>query len=247
MQTGSCGGAGSEGYLTFTTTSVSDVFITTHQAGATDTVLYVRDCQCTGTERACNDNADGRNTSSLRLTSLPAGTYNIIVDTKAPTSGSLPVDVYITAPGTPSDRCGNPTFIPAGSSTLSGETCAYDPDYEPSLVVGCSFAGVGAAWDRVYYFYLPTPRTVTFNGCTSGSVYDTSIYVRDVCTSGAIANQLACSDDNCSGGAGSCLGGTYRSNTSVALPAGLYYFFADGWGTDPVCSCGNFEYTLTGI
>ena len=32
-------------------------------------------CQCTGTEVACNDDADSRTTSVLRLTSLAAGTY----------------------------------------------------------------------------------------------------------------------------------------------------------------------------
>ncbi|MCZ7681315.1 MAG: putative metal-binding motif-containing protein [Sandaracinaceae bacterium] len=101
---------GSEGYLTFTLPTASDVFITTHHAGSTDTVLYVRDCTCGGPEisGACNDNADGRTTSRLRLLNLPAGTYNVVVDTKTTTSGSIPVDVYITTPGPESDRCGNP-------------------------------------------------------------------------------------------------------------------------------------------
>jgi hypothetical protein len=222
------------------------VFITTHQAGSTDTVLYVRDCNCSGAERACNDDADGRSTSTLRLTSLAAGTYNVFVDTKAPTSGTLPVDIYITAPGAESDRCGNPSFIPAGTSSISGETCSYTEDYVPTTTVDCDFAGVGEAWDRVYYFYLPTTTTVGFDGCNGVSSYDETIFIRDVCTSGSAADQVMCMDDNCTGSAAMC-DGVYRAANTVTLPAGLYYFFADGWGTDVGCSCGNFQYDLTGI
>jgi hypothetical protein len=245
-ETGSCGGAGSEGYLTFTLSATSDVFITTHQAGSMDTVLYVRDCDCSGMERACNDNADGRNTSTLRLTSLPAGTYNVFVDTKAPTSGSVPVDIYITTPGTQSDRCGNPSFIAAGTSSITGDTCAYTMDYAPTTTVDCDFPGVGAGWDRVYYFYLPSAATVSFDGCNGTSDYDETIFIRDVCTSGSAANQVMCMDDNCMGGMGGCAG-VYRAANSVSLPAGLYYFFADGWGTASGCACGNFQYDISGI
>ncbi len=245
-QTGSCGGAGSEGYLTFTLGSVADVFITTHQAGSMDTVLYVRDCNCTGAERACNDNADGRTTSMLRLTNLPAGTYNVVVDTKTATSGSVPVDVYISTPGTESDRCGNPTLIPAGGTSISGDTCSFTMDYLPTATVDCDASGVGAGWDRVYYFYLPAAATVSFDGCNSTSNYDETIFIRSVCSSGAAADQVMCMDDNCSGGLGTC-GGGRRASRSIALPAGLYYFFADGWGTTSGCACGNFRYDISGI
>jgi len=98
-ETGSCGDtSGYEATLTFTLTAMSDVFITTHQAGAVDTVLYVRECDCGGTEVACNDDADGRSTSALQLT-LAAGTYNVFVDTAAATGQTIPVDVYVSEPG----------------------------------------------------------------------------------------------------------------------------------------------------
>jgi len=222
------------------------VFITTHQAGSTDTVLYVRDCRCTGTEVACNDDADGRSTSMLRLTALPAGTYNVFVDTKTSTSGSIPLDIYISDPGTESDRCGNPTFITPGTSTLTGDTCGYTADYVPTIDVECDFPGFGAGWDRVYYFYLPTAATVSFDGCGLGSVYDTTVFVRDVCSSGSASNQIACNDDNCPPDASYCAG-EFVSSLSTSLMPGLYYFFADGWGVDPVCSCGVFEYGVGGI
>jgi hypothetical protein len=243
--TGSCGGAGgSEGHLTFTTTAVSDVFITTHHAGTIDTVVYVRDCSCMGTERACNDNADGRNTSVLRLSSIPAGTYNIVIDTKMATSGTVPVDVYITAPGTASDRCGNPSFIAAATTMLAGDTCAFTADETAAVDVACDYTGIGGAQDRVFYFYLPTSRSVTFDGCTAATNYDSSIYVRDVCTSAAPSSQLACNDDGCMGTVG--CGGTYRSSMTATLGPGLFYVFADGYDSFE-CACGNYQFNVTGL
>ncbi len=247
-QSGSCGGAGgAEGYLTFRLTSASDVFITTHQAGSTDTVLYVRQCTCTGTEvaGACNDDADGRATSSLRLTNLPSGTYNVVVDTKTGTPGTVvPVDVYITEPGTESDRCGNPTFITAGTTNLTGDTCAFSTDYQPALGGACAYSGTGAARDRVFYFYVPTTRTVSISGCTSGSIYDQTMYLRSVCTDGSAAAQPICNDDGCSGGP-SC-DARLRSSFSTTLGPGLYYLVVDGY-LGGSCDCGAYQLSMSGI
>jgi hypothetical protein len=246
-QTGSCGGAGSEGYLTFTIAAASDVFITTHHAGTIDTVLYVRSCTCTGTEVSggCNDNADSRMTSVVRLTNLAAGTYNIVVDTKSAMSGTIPVDVYITAPGMASDRCGNPTFIPAGaSSTITGNTCAYTADSAP--VTGtCGHAGdAGQTQDRVYYLYLPTSRSVTFNGCIGALGYDQTIYVRSVCTDASATAQTACNDDGCNiNPAGRC-DTSLRSGMIRTIGPGLFYFFVDGFST-AACPCGDYSFTLS--
>ena len=242
-ETGTCGGAGSEGYLTFTLPSTSDVFITTHQA-AVDTVLYVRECNCAGMEVACNDNADGRTSSMLRLNTLPSGTYNVFVDTKAPTSGSVAVDIYIDAPGAQSDRCGNPTFIPSGTTSLSGNTCSFAADYSPATSTGCPFIGSGDANDRVFYVVLPTARSVTFDGCVAGSAYDEAIYFRSVCSLGTLANQLECNDDGCTGPP--ACERSLRSSMTTTIGPGLFYFFADGYlgGT---CDCGDYTYAVSGI
>jgi len=243
-ETGSCGGAGSEATLTFTLDETSDVFITTHQAGATDTVVYVRECQCTGAQVDCNDDADGRQTSTLQLDSLAAGTYNVFVDTKVVTSGTIPVDIYISVPGVESDRCANPTFLGSGTSSVSGNTCTFSADYAPATVTGCTpNSGSGGAEDRVYYFYVDSATVVTFDGCVNGSNYDETIYIRSICTSELVGAQAACNDDGC-GGPPTCSGGL-RSFLTTSLSAGLYYFFADGY--DGSCPCGDFAYNITGL
>ncbi|MDQ3036985.1 MAG: putative metal-binding motif-containing protein, partial [Myxococcota bacterium] len=245
-QTGSCGGAGAEYTATFTLTAASDVFLTTHGASV-DTVLYVRACGCTGTEVACSDNADGRTTSMLRLTNLAAGTYQVFVDSRTAAAGaSVPLDIYITPPGAQSDRCGNPTAIAPAATSISGDTCTFTNDYDLVTVAGeCPYTGAGDAAERVYYFYLPTSRTITVDGCTAGTAYDSAIFFRQVCNDGAGANQVACNDDGCSGGGAGC-SDSLRSSRTVTLGPGLYYLFIDGYSTG-TCACGGYQFTLSGF
>jgi hypothetical protein len=249
--TGTCSVAtGSEAYLTFTLTATRDVFISTHDAGI-DTVLYVRDCSCTGTQRACNDDAAGHNGSALNLRDLPAGTYNVFVDTKSSMSGSVDVDVYITNPGSSGDRCGDPLPIAAGATSVTGNTCGNTHDYDLVPVTGCTLAPAGDYLDQVYYFYVPTTRTVTINGCDSGMDYDSVIFIRSVCNDASSGAQITCNDDGgsafgCGGGA-MCNSGRFNSALSVTLSPGLYYLFTDGYGTSGVCSCGPYSYAITGL
>ena len=112
---GTCGGGGSQLKLTITLAEESDLFVTTHGSGNLDTVVYVRDCECSGTELSCADDSDGLITSTVQLTALPAGTYNIFADTKTPMSASVTVDVYATPSGPEAENCGRPLFIPRGA------------------------------------------------------------------------------------------------------------------------------------
>ncbi len=223
VHTGSCTSSnGSEAYLSFTVTGTSDAFITT-LGTSIDTVIYVRQTTCGGTEVGCNDNADGSAAaSSLHLTGLPAGTYNVFVDTKVPMSGSISVDVYVTDTATAGDRCSNPTFIAAGTTSIAGTTCGFTDDEQLQFITGtCNYITGGP--ERIYYFYLPTSRSVSFVGCGGTTNYDTVALVRNVCTSEAQVNSIACDDDSCSG-ANSCAGPGYRSTLTTTLGPGLYYF-----------------------
>jgi hypothetical protein len=251
--TGSCGGAGGEALFYFTLSAASDVFLTTHQTGATaaiDTVLYVRanNCPMTSTEVGCNDNADGLTTSMLTLTNLPAGTYNVFADTRSATSGTVWLDAYISTPGVSSDRCGNPGHIAAAATALSGTLLGYTNDYEVSPVAHqCPYAS--AREDRVYYYYLPASRTVNIVGCNMfPQAFDSNLYMRNVCSDGTAANQVACNDDGCSGGNG-CLANSRVSTLTQTMGPGLFYLFVDSYfyGVTMCDSVGAYQFSVSGI
>jgi hypothetical protein len=265
--TGTCGGAGAEAYFTFTLTATSDVFLATHQTTGINTYVYVRNGTCAGTQVNCNNDADGLTTSRLTLTNLAAGTYTVFVDTASGvTSGNVTLDAYITTPGIESERCGNPTILPAGTTSVEGSNSGYFDDYIAYRAGGgpCPFCASGNGPERVYAFYIPTARSVTFNGCGGTTNFDTTAYIRTVCTSdGVAATQPVCDDDDgCNGGSGACGTATQRSSITAILQPGLYYFFADalcqlgppvtcqdGGGSSAFCPCavGNYTYAVTGL
>ncbi len=248
---GGCGGAGAEAYFNFTLTATSDVFITTHMSAGINTVLYVRSCNCGGPEVGCNTDADGLQTSTLRLTNLAAGLYNVFVDTvSGVTSGNVTADIYISTPGAASDRCGNPTPLLAGTTTLAGNVIGFTNDYtDVTGVTGQTCTLPSAREDRVYYFYLPTSRAVTFNGCHATDRFDEVAFLRNVCSDGAAPAQVACNDDDgCGGSPASCNSGKYNSGFTTTIGPGLYYFFADGYALGNGCDAlGSFTYAITGL
>jgi hypothetical protein len=249
---GSCGGSGAEAVFTFTIGAMKDVFIATHGTSF-DTVLYVRTCTCSGTERACNDDADGRNTSMLTLRDLPGGTYQVFLDAKiAAAAGAYSLDLYITEPGATGDRCGDPIRITSTGDTRN--SCSFSADTAPTNMGDCRYVGTGGGEDVVYYFVLGAAATVRFQTCTSEAFcptgpgmtcVDTDIYIRTVCNQDTA--QMACDEDTCGYRLGS-----YRIHSdtgSVSLAAGLYYFVVDGYQepTGTWLHCGDYTVTVTGI
>jgi hypothetical protein len=247
VSSGSCGGAGAEATMTFTLTSTSDVFITTHQS-LRDTVLYVRHCACVGgPEVGCNDNANEVSSSALALNDLAPGVYNVFIDTPSAMSQSITVDLYINSPGAEAERCGQPFPLNPRTTSLTGSTCGFANDYDNQVVAGaaaCPEPSAGNAEEAVAYFVVPTARTVTFSGCT-GTVYDQTLYLRSNCVDGGPAAQLGCSDDNCGAISGMC-DSTLASSLSATLSPGIYYLFLDGYG-GASCNCGNFNVAITGL
>jgi hypothetical protein len=248
--TGSCGGDGAEAVFSFVALEPSDLFVTTHRAEI-DTVVYVRSCECTETELGCNDDADGRRTSALQLTDLPPGSYDVFVDTKSTMSAAVPVDIYVTPTGQMGDECARPIPIAPGASSLSGDTCGFSGNYEPSAEGSCTPSGTGVGPDTVYYFYLPSSRAIIVDGCTAGTTYDTTLYIRKGCLDTAPSAEVVCNEDGCDGARQTCTT-SLRSYATSTLEAGLYYLFVDGYsggtvGSTPTCPCGPYQLDLTGF
>ena len=139
------------------------------------------------------------------------------------------------------------TFIPAGTTSISGTILGYTNDYTDAVTTGCTYTS--AREDRVYYFYLPASQSVTFDGCAGvGSRFDEIIYVRSVCTDAALGNQVVCNDDDACGGNVFCDSGKFNAGFTATLGPGLYFFFADGYLTGGSCdTLGNFVYTISGL
>ena len=237
---GSCGGANApEAVFKLVLTQASDVFATTH--GTTwNTVLYMRQSCCDGTEIACNDDADNRTTSVIQQSNLGAGTYYIYVDGFSSTDmGAFTLDVYAT-PTSPnaSDNCGNVTRITqAGVQNMSN--CNYNDDDGPTCTCTDDI-------DLVYYFVLDSPTMVSFDTCENTCI-DTILSVRDVCTNQG--SEEACDDDGCAA-TGSCYpaGDAVQSQVSVMLSAGAHYVWIDQKNQPSACqSCGTFSINTMGL
>jgi hypothetical protein len=100
--------------------------------------------------------------------------------------------------------------------TWYGNTCAMNDDYQGTCTGTTSP-------DVVYMGTLWWPMTVQID--TSGSSYDTVLYVRrDDC----YGPEVGCDDDG---------GGWPASSLTLSLEAGTYYIFVDGWSSS---SCGDY-------
>lgn len=174
---GSCGGAGAPD-LGYTFTAPADGFYTFDTHGSQlDTVIYVLDGECAGTEIACNDNGDlSQSAVSVDLTA--GQTVTIVVDgndvgglpfTLRAQAGSLVCPVADLGNAVPNTIAGDTTELFAGTAG----TC-----------------GGQAGREAAYLFTAPSTGTFTFD--TFGSSFESILYVLDGTCSG---NQLACGDE----------------------------------------------------
>ena len=236
---GSCGGTSApEHVYKLVLTVPSDVFVTTHGT-AFDSVIYMRRGGCCGVEVACNDDADGRKTSVLSQTALPADTYYIFVDgATATAAGAYTVDIYATpASSNPAEACGRPMRI--STAPIAGNTCGYADDYNP---IDCLGDVTNSGPDAVYYFVLDAPSEVSFNTC-AGTCIDSILYTREVCTT--TATQGSCDDDSCSAPE-NCADHPTQSRIADTLGAGVHYLMVDTYPDIPQ-PCGLVTVTPAGI
>jgi hypothetical protein len=97
-----------------------------------DTVLYVRDGSCSGTELACNDDTGGTLQSQVTVNLAASQTILIVVDGYAGASGSY--NLHINAAATPT-ATNTPTTTPTPTATT---TPTRTPTSSPTLTVTSS-------------------------------------------------------------------------------------------------------------
>jgi hypothetical protein len=144
-----------------------------------DTVLYVLQGACEGEELACNDDTDEGVHSSVNVDLAAGELVTIVVDGFGIEQGEY--RVLVTAAGTtcPDGDLGMEAPVSTSASTLGAED-----------VFSASCGGFMAP-ERTYLWTAPMAGEYTFD--TSGSAYDTVLYVLEgICSGG----ELACDDDS---------------------------------------------------
>lgn len=176
-----------------------------------DTLLYIKSGSCTGTEIACDDDNGTGTYDSAFTVPLATGSYTVFVDgydSMEYGTYTLNVGTFTpTAVVTGNDACSSAYSITA-AGTYAGDNLSATDSGDGSCVTG-----TGA--DVWFTFTLSGASTVTLE--TTGSTYDTVLYVRQDSCSGT---EVDCDDD---GGYG------LDSALSLSLTAGTYYVALDAF------------------
>ena len=134
-------------------------------------------------------------------------------------------DTLVNEDCTRGDTCADAVLIPAGTTTMTGNTTGFASDYG-----GVCTTASGP--DMVFRFTVATTRSVTFNTC-GGAAFDTVLYAyATTCGSGVT---VACNDDSC---------GLQSTSTFTATAGVTYYVVVDGYSTG---SAGPITLNITGL
>jgi hypothetical protein len=188
---GSCGSGPSadQGYLFTPPMDATYTFEITNNTF--DTLLYVLDGECSGSEMACNDNLVGSlNGASGLALGLPGGQpVTIVVDGSFGGAGTFDLDIGMLEGDCPDADLGNmaPPF------TVSDTTVGED-----NATTGT--CGGLASTDFAYNWTAPYEATFSFD--TVGSSYDTVVYVLDGSCTGP---ELSCNNDTLAGNTSSTI------------------------------------------
>ena len=123
MNGASCGGGGNAPDVTYQWTARAAGTYTIDTIGSSyDTVLYVRNATCGGTQLACDDDSGGNLTSRVSVTLSAGQTIVVVVDGFGSASGNY--NLHITTPGgnqtpSPTPRLTN-TPLPTATPTRPG-------------------------------------------------------------------------------------------------------------------------------
>ncbi|MHA7629183.1 hypothetical protein [Corallococcus sp. M7] len=205
-----CAGDGADGYFTFTTDRVLDLYVTLPGGASNGSPLLslIRTC---GEVLGCQPLTQV--SEPFGRGSLPPGTYILAVDfLVSQAEGPVTLQASLTPP-TAGDTCALAVPLglpPEGGTTVIPGTFAGAFDEHQS---DCTYAGLAGA-DRVYTFTTSAP---------------TSFIAEATTASGLRAPALTLRRGTCDGPAATCaMGGAARASIRDAnLAAGTYFLFVD--------------------
>ena len=193
-----------------------------------DTLLHVHSSTGCGTsdQLACSDDFSGVNVSEVTVAGLPSGGGYYVVADSFGTTNNREFTLTLSGVSINHDTCATPAPI-RGNGVFNGTTAGRANNY--TAPAGCASAGTpSASPDIVYSIVARTNGTITAS--TSGSAFDTMLYVSTACGSATIA----CNDD---------FSGTTSRVTWSATAGTTYYLVVDGFNA---VANGNYELTING-
>lgn len=232
-------------YYSFTITTASDVYISTF-GSSFDTAIYLS-ATCGSGDLGCSNNYNDMVLQShIQRANLAPGTYTIAVDGNSLSDeGDYILDVYINSERSEGDTCGHAMPFDDLETGESGNTCGWESVYRGSC--SSDFPPTPPP-EGVYFFVVPdlgSSLTGHFTTCNEETNYDTLMYIRSVCNSPYLSEEIACNDDigdaGCTPGWKSRVGGTFSP--------GVYYLFIDAWCSGGSCDpyCGDYKITVEGL
>lgn len=205
---GSCGGESAPDQAFEFTAPQDGEFTFSTDGSDFDTVLYVLDGEdCTGPELACDDDGGDSTQSQVTVTLSEGQTVAVVVDGYDDSSGAF----VLTTSAETADGC-NPTDLAGPLPLTDGGSSSGVSTQEGSC-------GGESAPELVFGWTAPQAGTYTIH--TTGSDFDTVLYVRD---GSCVGEELACDDDG---------GPSTQSLLTVTLAAGQdIVIFADGYSAN---------------
>ena len=174
-----------------------------------DTVLSLRDGDCTGAELACNDDLDGVVRSAVSAELVAGQAVTVVLDSAPGAAGSTELSIYPHSASCPDLDLGTAT----GASITSFS-------HRDTVHVGSCPPAVGDRW-----WSWRAPAAGTYVVDTIDSTYDTVLYALDAC--GGL--ELACNDDH--SGAASQITLRLAAGEAVVLGVGSFGGRSSGGST----------------
>jgi len=191
---------------------------------AFDTVLYVRDGSCGGSQLACSDDIDPANLQSRVTVDLTAGqTIIIFVDGYMGASGTFNLNIALIPPN---DNCFTPEAITSTPFTQTLDT-ANATVSEDDPIQSCSSHSDQVGTNSVWYSFT-APADGIVNVDTAGSTYDTVLTANTGECGLSTEVVYGCNDDASASDATSAISFAAVAGTTYTMEVTEYGDYGEG-------------------